>query len=97
MLANARGHAQAVRNKASGESRTIREVAKALRSAGETNPTKYLLSVKYLEAVKKISGLPGTAIKYVPKNVSDGVSEPGGGAQSVAMGVGLMLGKSFGQ
>jgi hypothetical protein len=53
--------------------------------------------VKYLEAVKKISGLPGTAIKYVPKNVSDGVSEPGGGAQSVAMGVGLMLGKSFGQ
>jgi len=97
MLANARGYAQAVRNKASGESRTIREVAKALRNAGETNPTKYLLSVKYLEAVRKISELPGTALKYVPKNVSDGVSQPGGGAVSVAMGVGLMLGKSFGQ
>ena len=40
MLSNARGYAQAVRNKASGESRTIREVAKALRNAGETNPTK---------------------------------------------------------
>ena len=58
---------------------------------------RYLLSVKYLEAVRKISELPGTALKYVPKNVSDGVSQPGSGAQAVAMGVGLMLGKSFGQ
>eukprot|EP01046_Picozoa_sp_COSAG06_P079947 COSAG06_NODE_27316_length_595_cov_3.875000_1_plen_32_part_01 len=31
-----------MRNKAAGESRTIREVAKALRDAGETNPTKYV-------------------------------------------------------
>ena len=50
---------------------------------------RYLLSVKYLEAVRKVAELPGTAIKYVPKNVSDGVSQPGNGAQSVAMGVGI--------
>lgn len=69
-MANARGLSQALRNKAAGESRTIREVAKALKNAGESNPTKYLLSLKYLEAVKNIAGMPNTNIKYVPKNVS---------------------------
>ena len=57
---------------------------------------RYLLSVKDLDAVRKISELPGTTLKYVPKNVSDGASKPGSSAHSVAMGVGLMLGKSFG-
>ena len=53
-MANARGLSQALRNKAAGESRTIREVAKALRNAGESNPTKYLLSLKYLVSTEAI-------------------------------------------
>ena len=47
------------------------------------------------EAVRKLATMPNTTIKYVPKNVSDGASK-GNAAQSVAMGVGLMLGQSFG-
>ena len=60
--------------------------------AGETNPTKYLLALKYLEAIRSVVGMPGPSIKYVPSTLTDGMK---GGAMPAALSVGMLLGQSF--
>ena len=69
MLSRARGQAQAIENQAEAEAKAVKEIARALTKAGE-NPTQYLLSLKYIDALQKITALPNTAVQYMPKQTS---------------------------
>lgn len=66
MLAKARGQAQAIINAANAEARTIREVGRAIMKVTRENPVKYLLSVKYLEAMRAIVAAKGTTVELLP-------------------------------
>lgn len=68
-LSRARGQAQAVLNVARAESRTVKEVARAIARTGE-NPTRYLLALKYIEAMKAIVALPNTTVHMMPKETA---------------------------
>mmetsp|Transcript_15470 Transcript_15470/g.53745 ORF Transcript_15470/g.53745 Transcript_15470/m.53745 type:complete len:333 (-) Transcript_15470:21-1019(-) len=65
MLSRARGQAQAVLNAARAEARTVKEIARAIARSGE-NPTRYLLALKYIEALKTITSLPRTTVTFMP-------------------------------
>jgi regulator of protease activity HflC (stomatin/prohibitin superfamily) len=65
ILSRARGQAQAIINQAEAEAKSVKEIARALSAAGE-NPTKYLLSIKYIDALRKITALPDTSIQFMP-------------------------------
>mmetsp|Transcript_6905 Transcript_6905/g.16464 ORF Transcript_6905/g.16464 Transcript_6905/m.16464 type:complete len:332 (-) Transcript_6905:60-1055(-) len=64
-LSRARGQAQAILNAARAEARTVKEIARAIARAGE-NPTRYLLSLRYIEALKTICSLPKTKVEMMP-------------------------------
>jgi regulator of protease activity HflC (stomatin/prohibitin superfamily) len=66
MLSRARGQAQAIINQANAEARSVVEIARAVKRHGE-NPTRYLLALKYIEALKKITAKPETRIQFLPK------------------------------
>ena len=53
---------------------------------------RYLLSLKYLEAIKKVAALPGTTVKYVPASVSAAASA---GSVPMGMSLGLMFGQTL--
>lgn len=59
----ARGEAKAITNTATAQAEEVREVALAISRAGE-NPTRYLLAMKYLDALRDI--LSGACLR-VPR------------------------------
>lgn len=65
MLSRARGQAQAVLNAAQAEARTVKEIARAISRAGE-NPTRYLLSLRYIDALKTITSMKDTQVRFMP-------------------------------
>lgn len=65
----ARGDAKAILNQARAEADSIKEIARAIRRSGE-NPVKYLLALKYIDALRMIVSRPGTTIKVVPKETA---------------------------
>jgi regulator of protease activity HflC (stomatin/prohibitin superfamily) len=64
-VSRARGQAQAILNNANAEARVITEVAKQLGLSGE-DPTTYLMSLKYIEALEKIVGQERTVVQMMP-------------------------------
>lgn len=54
-IAAARGEAKAITNTATAQAEEVREVARAIARLGE-NPTRYLLAMKYLDALRDIMG-----------------------------------------
>lgn len=61
----ARGEAKAITNAAQAEADAVREVARAIRRTGE-NPTRYLLALKYLDALRTIMTMPNTKVSFLP-------------------------------
>jgi regulator of protease activity HflC (stomatin/prohibitin superfamily) len=66
VLSKARGDAQATINFATAEARTIKEIARAVKSDGGS-PTRYLLALKYMDALSDIVSKKGTDTKFLPK------------------------------
>lgn len=62
----ARGQAQAVMNEAESEARSIQEITRSLEGSGD-DPTKYLLSLKYIDALKTICSNPQAKVVFVPQ------------------------------
>lgn len=69
ILSRARGEAQAITNAANAEREAVVQIARAIARTGE-NPTKFLLALKYIEAMKRIAGCPNTTIKFLPKETA---------------------------
>ena len=69
MLSRARGQAQAIVNRANAEARSVVEIARAVKKHGE-DPTRYLLALKYIDALKKIVASPNTSVRFLPKQTS---------------------------
>lgn len=80
MIREAEGNAQAVRSRARGtakattnaaraEADSVRQIAAAIASTGE-NPTKYLLALKYLEALQQIATMANTDVRFLPHTTS---------------------------
>lgn len=65
----ARGEAQAIINRAQAEARSISEIARALRQQNE-NPTKYLLTVKYIDTLQKIVSIENTSVEFMPSKTA---------------------------
>lgn len=65
MRSRARGEAKAITNAAAAEADAVREVARAISRTGE-NPTRYLLALKYIDALRSIMSQPSTTIRFVP-------------------------------
>lgn len=68
-VSRARGQAQAILNNAMAEKKVIEEVSKTLASTGE-DPTLYLMSLKYIEALEKIVNMNRTVIQVMPKETT---------------------------
>lgn len=66
IVASARGQAQAVMNEAESEARSIQEITRSLEGSGD-DPTKYLLSLKYIDALKTICSNPQAKVVFVPQ------------------------------
>jgi regulator of protease activity HflC (stomatin/prohibitin superfamily) len=65
----ARGEAKAITNAAQAEADAVREVARAISRTGE-NPTRYLLALKYIDALRTIMSQPATDVQFVPTQTS---------------------------
>lgn len=61
----ARGEAKAITNAAQAEADSVREVARAIARSGE-NPTRYLLALKYIDALKMVLSRPNTKVQFIP-------------------------------
>ncbi len=68
VISRARGEAKAIVNAATAEATSIREVSRALGASGE-DPTKYLLALKYMEALESIMAL-GCKVLFLPQQTS---------------------------
>eukprot|EP00294_Goniomonas_avonlea_P016177 CAMPEP_0114543242 /NCGR_PEP_ID=MMETSP0114-20121206/2253_1 /TAXON_ID=31324 /ORGANISM="Goniomonas sp, Strain m" /LENGTH=332 /DNA_ID=CAMNT_0001727571 /DNA_START=15 /DNA_END=1013 /DNA_ORIENTATION=+ len=66
MLSRAEGQAQAIINTATAEARSVKEIARAIAKYGD-NPAKYMLALKYIEALKRIAAEKGTSVEYLPQ------------------------------
>lgn len=53
-------------NEAESEARSIKEIARSLEGSGD-DPTMYLLSLKYIDALKAICASPNTKVIFVPQ------------------------------
>lgn len=69
MRSRARGEAKAIVNAAQAEADAVREIARAISRTGE-DPTRYLLAVKYVEALKAIMAQPATSVKFIPRETA---------------------------
>lgn len=65
----ARGEAKAITNAAQAEADSVREVARAIARTGE-NVTRYLLALKYIDALRAILSQPNTQIRFVPRQTA---------------------------
>jgi len=83
MRSRARGEAKAITNSAQAEAESVREVARAISRTGE-NPTRYLLALRYIDALRTILARPNTAVSFIPKTTStlqtiSAIMHPGAG------------------
>lgn len=62
----ARGQAQAILNEAESEARSIQEISRSLEGSGD-DPTRYLLALKYIDALKEICSSAKTKVLFVPQ------------------------------
>lgn len=69
LLSRARGVAQAIVNAAGAEAESVKEIARALHKLGE-DPAAYLLSLKYVDALKKIMEESNTSAEFLPHATS---------------------------
>lgn len=69
MKSRARGEAKAITNSAAAEADAVREVARAIARTGE-NPTRYLLALKYIDALRSVVSRPSTAVRFLPRQTS---------------------------
>lgn len=69
VLSRARGQAQAILNAAKAEARSVKEIARSITKSGEV-PTKYLLALKYVDALKHILSMPNTEVKFMPRETA---------------------------
>jgi len=65
----ARGEAKAITNAAQAEADSVREVARAISRTGE-NATRYLLALKYIDALRTILSQRETQIRFVPRQTA---------------------------
>jgi regulator of protease activity HflC (stomatin/prohibitin superfamily) len=65
----ARGEAKAIVNTAQAEAESVREVARAIRRTGE-NPTRYLLALKYIDALKAVLSQANTRVQFIPSKAA---------------------------
>ncbi|KAK8792475.1 hypothetical protein WA538_005565 [Blastocystis sp. DL] len=66
IVASAHGQAQAVLNEAQSEARSIQEISRSLEGSGD-DPIRYLLSLKYIDALKTICAGPNVKVVFVPQ------------------------------
>jgi len=69
LLANAKGEAQAIINAANAEAKSIKEVARAIAQFGD-NPGEYLLSLKYIDALKAVLAQRNTDVRLMPADMA---------------------------
>lgn len=69
ILSRARGEAQAIINAANAEKEAVGQIARAIARTGE-NPTQYLLALKYIEALKRITAQPNTKVTFLPNDTA---------------------------
>lgn len=69
LRSRARGEAKAIVNNAQAEAESVREIARAIRRTGE-NPTRYLLALRYIDALRAIMSAPNTAVHFIPPKAS---------------------------
>ncbi len=74
-ILDAEGHAQALQRVAEGEANAIRLVAESL--GGRTDPTRYLIAVKYLESMREMTKGAGKTI-FLPYEATGILSSLGG-------------------
>ena len=92
LLSRAEGQSQAIINAATAEARAVKEIARSIAASGE-NPAKYLLAMKYLEALKRIIKEPNTSVRCMPDTASAVL-----GAKSLGVSVSQQVGGgSFGK
>lgn len=53
-------------NEAESEARSIQEIKRSLAGSGD-DPTKYLLALKYIDALKTICARPTAKVVFVPQ------------------------------
>jgi regulator of protease activity HflC (stomatin/prohibitin superfamily) len=70
IVSNARGRARAIVNEARGEAETARVIGRVVAGRGGENVTQYLLSIKYIDALREIVSRDGTDIRFLPKETS---------------------------
>lgn len=75
-ILDAEGHAQALQRVAEGEANAIRLVAESL--GGRTDPTKYLIAVKYLESMREMTRGAGNKTIFLPYEATGILSSLGG-------------------
>jgi len=69
IISRARGEAKAIVNLATSEAASIREISRAVRRSGTEDPSKYLLALKYLEALEMIVTQP-CQFNFLPQETS---------------------------
>ncbi|KAJ5077057.1 hypothetical protein M0811_00377 [Anaeramoeba ignava] len=69
IIARSRGTAAGIVNQANAEARTIKEISRVVLKEG-ADPIKYLLCLKYIEAMMTIIGSGTTEIYYYPPPIS---------------------------
>ena len=55
-------------NEAESEARSIHEISRSLEGSGD-DPTKYLLALKYISALKTICSSSKTKVIFVPQEI----------------------------
>ncbi|EGC39349.1 hypothetical protein DICPUDRAFT_147869 [Dictyostelium purpureum] len=87
IISKAKGLAQAKINGALAEVRSIKEISRAVGISKDSklDVAKYILTIKYLDALKFIMGLPQTSTNLLSEETVDLQSLPLFGVQSVAI------------
>eukprot|EP00771_Trimastix_marina_P003935 gnl/Trimastix_PCT/651.p1 GENE.gnl/Trimastix_PCT/651~~gnl/Trimastix_PCT/651.p1 ORF type:complete len:357 (+),score=113.54 gnl/Trimastix_PCT/651:31-1071(+) len=66
MLQKARGQAQAIVNAGNAEARSIKEIGRVISQVAGEDPVRYFLSLKYLDALRRIVSTANTSVEYLP-------------------------------
>jgi len=76
-ILRADGEAAAIQRVADAEAEAIRAIADAVRS-GKTDPTQYLIAVKYIDALRDMVNSNGARVIYMPYEATGILSAVGG-------------------
>lgn len=87
IVSRAKGAAQAKLNSAQAEVKTIKEIARAvgLNKDSKVDVSKYIITIKYLNALKQILSLSQTSTNLIAEETVDLQSLPMFGVSSVAL------------